>query len=146
MYFLELDTPVYVNSHQQYGVVRKSIKNQESNQIQQKGNVIKEEAGQYEVRLSSTLENILVEPTDLKRIITIQVRIHSYKGLQESQTIAIKIRCDNSVLQLLTYIAQIAQVAPNFINIYHKAKKLGNSDFLYKENVVDGDKLLCIQG
>mmetsp|Transcript_8327 Transcript_8327/g.7718 ORF Transcript_8327/g.7718 Transcript_8327/m.7718 type:complete len:84 (-) Transcript_8327:872-1123(-) len=31
MYFLELDTPVYVNSHQLYGVVRKSIKNLESN-------------------------------------------------------------------------------------------------------------------
>ena len=29
-------------------------------------------------------------------------------------------------------------------NIYHKKKKLGNSDQLYKEGVSEGDKLLCI--
>jgi hypothetical protein len=58
----------------------------------------------------------------------------------------VKIRCDSTVMQLLIYLAQIAQVAPNFINIYHKTKRLGNSDLLYKENITDGDKLLCVQG
>ncbi len=35
---------------------------------------------QYEVRLSTTLENVVVDPGDLKRMISIQLRIHSIKG------------------------------------------------------------------
>lgn len=41
-----------------------------------------EPAQQYEVRLSNTLENVLAEPSDLKRIITVSVRIHSFKGAE----------------------------------------------------------------
>jgi len=89
------------------------------------------------------LENIIVNPEDLKRIITVSVRIHAYKGT-ESQTIIVKVKADSTVLHLLTYLAHIAKVAPNFINLYHSKRRLGNSDLLYKEGVVDGDKLLCI--
>lgn len=34
----------------------------------------------YEVRLSTSLENVLVDATDLKRIVTLNIRNHSAKG------------------------------------------------------------------
>lgn len=43
-------------------------------------------------------------------------------------------------------MATIAQCPVNFINLYHKQKRLGNSDVLYKENIMEGAKLLCLQG
>lgn len=145
MFALDLDTPVYVNPHKQYGVIRKVIKQQKTKSAEeQKSEVLNSQNSvQYEVRLSNSLENVLVSPLDLKRIITVSVRIHTFKG-QEAQSINVKVKVDSTILQLLQYLAQIAQVAPNFINIYHKTRRLGNSDQLYKENVVDGDKLLCV--
>ena len=71
------------------------------------------------------------------------MRLHSTLG-HEAQNINIKVKVDSTILHLLSYIAQIAQIAPNFINIYHKKRKLANSDQLYKEGIIDGDKLLCI--
>ena len=88
---------------------------------------------------------MVVEPASLKRYIQVGLRLHSLKG-EQSQVINITVRIDSSVLQLLQYIAQIAQCPTTFINLYHRTKKLGNSDVLYKENIVDGDKLLCLQG
>lgn len=76
-------------------------------------------------------------------MINVTVRIHSFKG-EETQNITLRIKIDSTILQVLTYLGQIAQVAPNFINIYHNKKRLLNSDQLYKEGVVDGDKLLCV--
>jgi hypothetical protein len=93
-YHLELDTPVYVNSHKQYGVIRKIIKGQGGSSLQSASGeaaivggskiTIKEEVQSYEVRLSTTLENVIADPLDLKRIITVAVRIHSYKNGQEA--------------------------------------------------------------
>ncbi len=76
---LEIDTPVYVNQHKQYGVIRKVIR---AAAIESEGeNKQKEDsAQQYEVRLSNSLENVIVDPVELKRLITIHIRIHSFKG------------------------------------------------------------------
>lgn len=73
------------------------------------------------------------------------MRLHTIKG-ELNQVVQISTRIDTSVQALLGYISQIAQCPPNFINIFHRAKKLGNSDVLYKENIMDGDKMLCLQG
>ena len=128
-----------MTSHGQYGIIRKVLKHESKEE--QKGSG----TAQYEVRLSQSLENVLVQPSDIRRMISVTVRIHSFQGY-EAQNINIKVKVDSSILQLLQYISQIAQIAPNFINIYHKKKKLQNSDQLYKECVLEGDKLLCIQG
>jgi len=45
-------------------------------------------------------------------------------------------RVDATISQILNYIAQIAQIAPNFLNIYYNKKRLGNSDIIYKENIL----------
>lgn len=37
-------------------------------------------------------------------------------------------------------------MAPNFLNIYYKKKRLANSDIIYKENITSDEKILCIQG
>ena len=58
----------------------------------------------YEVRLSQSLENVLVNPADIKRNISVTVRIHSYLG-HEAQNISIKLRVDSSVQSVLNYIA-----------------------------------------
>ena len=50
----------------------------------------------YEVRLSNTLENVIVDPNDLKRVITVQVRIHSFKG-QEAEIINMKVKVDSTI-------------------------------------------------
>lgn len=69
---------MFVNSHKQYGVVRKLIKSQQEAEQDSKQ---RDEAAQlYEVRLSSSLENVIVEPGELRRVISIQIRIHSFKG------------------------------------------------------------------
>eukprot|EP00347_Sterkiella_histriomuscorum_P014554 403360432 len=159
---METDTPVYVMSKKQYGVIRKCLKNQaviesvdsELYRVKDKtGSVVinqqhshQQQSGtQYEVRLSTSLENVIVDSSDLKRVIALNIRNHSSKG-GEAQTIQIHVRCDSSIVQLLQYIAQISQVPANFINLYHKKKRLSNSDQLCKENIIDGDKLLCLQG
>jgi len=54
----------------------------------------------YEVRLSTSLENVVVDPSDLKRNIKVNLRIHSVKGA-ECQIINISVRIDSTVLQLL---------------------------------------------
>jgi hypothetical protein len=123
---LELDTPVYVTTHKQYGVIRKIVKPaSQQNEGQEAKNA---NAGtQYEVRLSTSLENVLVEAADLKRIVSLNIRNHSAKG-GEAQNIQIHVRCDSTVVQLLQYISQLSQVPANFINLYHKKKRLANSD------------------
>ena len=105
-----------------------------------------EKKNSFEVRLSQTLENVVVEQEDIQRIIKLQVRIHSCKENQEQQTIFISLKVDSTIQQLLNYIASIAQVAPNFLNIYYKKKRLANSDIIYKENITSDEKILCIQG
>lgn len=79
---METDTPVYVSAgHNQYGVIRKVIKNALPASEGKIDTSSKEKTGmQYEVRLSTTLENVVVDPSDLKRMISIQLRIHSLKG------------------------------------------------------------------
>ena len=81
---------------------------------------------------------MVVKPSDLKRMIAVNMRLHSVKGT-ESQIVTVHTRIDNSVQNLLQYIAQIAQCSTSFVNIYHNKKRLGNSDVLYKENIMDGD-------
>lgn len=108
---LEIDTPVYVMSLKQYGVIRKVIKAQQA-QVVGEGEEQKDSnnAGslvQYEVRLSTSLENVLAYSNDLKRLITINIRIHSAKG-SEAQNIKIQVRVDSTVVQLLQYISQLA--------------------------------------
>ena len=135
---LEVDTPVFVGPpHSQYGVIRRMIK--PLDQQTSKSST----AFQYEVRLSTSLENVIVEPTDLKRSIRVAMRLHSLKG-EQCQIVNVTVRIDSSVQQLLQYVASIAQCPTNFINLYHKMKRLGNSDVLYKENIEDGDRLLCL--
>jgi hypothetical protein len=43
------------------------------------------------------LDNVIADPQDLKRIITVSVRIHSFKGA-EAQTINVKVKVDSTVL------------------------------------------------
>lgn len=104
---LETDTPVFVGPpHSQYGVIRKVLKPFSSEQI-----VIGSTASgahlQYEVRLSTSLENVIVEPSDLKRSIRVAMRLHSMKG-EQCQIVNVTIRIDSSVQQLLQYVALIA--------------------------------------
>jgi hypothetical protein len=56
-----------------------------------------EGAQQYEVRLSSSLENVLVEPSDLRRVISVYIRIHSFKG-GEAQNIKMQVKVDSTVV------------------------------------------------
>lgn len=77
---LDLDTPVYVNTQKQYGVVRKVLKGQPSEADHDQPIKKEESTQQYEVRLSTSLENVIVDPSDLKRVISINIRIHSFKG------------------------------------------------------------------
>ena len=53
-------------------------------------------------------------------------------------TINIKVKPEFSILQVLTYIAQLARVPTNFINIYYKQKKLSNSEVLFRCGIADG--------
>jgi hypothetical protein len=80
---LEIDTPIYVTTHKQYGVIRKLIK-QASHEEGKKD----ETQIQYEVRLSNSLENVVVDPSTLKRLIALNIRLHSYKG-GESHNISV---------------------------------------------------------
>ena len=76
---LEIDTPIFVVSQKQYGVVRKVLKGDSKEEVKE----VKPAAGKegaavqdlsnisYEVRLSTTLENIIVEASDLKRTVTV---------------------------------------------------------------------------
>ena len=62
---------------------------------------------QYEVRLSQSLENVVVDPASLLRSIQIGVRLHSLKG-EQSQVINVTLRIDTTVQQVMQYVAQIA--------------------------------------
>ena len=87
---LDTDIPVFVGStHNQYGVIRKVMKPAGP-----------EQQLQYEVRLSTTLENVVVQPSDLKRMISINFRVHVVKGT-ESQIFTVHVRIDSSIQQLL---------------------------------------------
>lgn len=95
---MDTDTPVFVGSpHSQYGVIRKILKQQLlSSELQAASGsaqnsslsaavVSSGTAGKeltYEVRLSTSLENVVVDPSDLKRSIRVGLRIHSLKGEQ----------------------------------------------------------------
>lgn len=100
---------------------------------------------QYEVRLSNSLENVLVDPAQIKRLIALNIRLHSYKG-GESHNIVLQMRVDATVQQVLAYIGMLQQIPMNFINLFHKCKKLNNSSLLYKEGILDGDKVLSVEG
>lgn len=54
----------------------------------------------YEVRLSTSLENVIVDPSDLKRSVRVGLRLHSLKG-EQSQIVTLAVRIDSSVAQLL---------------------------------------------
>ncbi len=100
---------------------------------------------QYEVRLSNSLENVLVDPSTLKRLIALNIRLHSYKA-GESHHIVLNMRVDATVQQVLTYIGMLQQIPMNFLNLFHKSKKLSNASMLYKEGILDGDKILSVEG
>ena len=95
---MDTDTPVFVTSHNQYGIIRKVIKAQQQQQIIVDTSF--QTQIQYEVRLSTSLENVIVEPSDLKRMISVQMRLHSSKA-GESQIVHIHVKLDSSIQQLL---------------------------------------------
>lgn len=66
---METDTPVYVGPHKQYGVIRKILKGgaQPDSTVSTGAASGTDKALQYEVRLSTSLENVVVNPEDLKR-------------------------------------------------------------------------------
>ncbi len=66
-------------THKQYGVIRKMIKQASQDEGKNEG-IQKNEKISYEVRLSNSLENVLVDPSALKRLIALHIRLHSYKG------------------------------------------------------------------
>lgn len=70
------------------------------------------------MRLSQSLENVVVEPGSIKRSITLGVRLHSLKG-EQSQVINVTVRIDSTVQQVMQYIAQISQCPPTFLNLFH---------------------------
>lgn len=94
---MDTDTPVFVTSHNQYGIIRKVIKAQQQYMIIDTSS---QTQIQYEVRLSTSLENVIVEPSDLKRMISVQMRLHSSKA-GESQIVHIHVKLDSSIQQLL---------------------------------------------
>ena len=94
---MDTDTPVFVTSHNQYGIIRKVIKAQQQQMVIDKSS---QTQIQYEVRLSTSLENVIVEPSDLKRMISVQMRLHSSKA-GESQIVHIHVKLDSSIQQLL---------------------------------------------
>ena len=58
---------------------------------------ISEELISYEVRLSNTLENVIAKPQDLKRLISVEVRLHTFK-VGEAQTINIEMKVDSTII------------------------------------------------
>ena len=82
--------------HCQYGVIRKVIKpSATTDQIQSSSSALK-----YEVRLSQSLENVVVASSDLRRTVRVALRLHSIKG-EQSQVVQVSVRLDSSVQQLL---------------------------------------------
>lgn len=90
---------MYVKNHNQYGIIRKVVQNQ---QAEEKGGESAQKKKpevnslMYEVRLSQSLENVLVQPSDILRYISIEVRIHSFQG-HEAQNVNIKLKVDATV-------------------------------------------------